>query len=433
MKTGDLLALVWSNLRRMKARVLMTALGVVVGTAAVVVLISLGAGLQRQALRSLGSGAEEIRITGSMEMGGDAGLNRRSSAAEQRAVMDGALLARVEALPGVAWVVAFEPLVAPLDVEAGRMCARSVRVLGLEPEDLGRLGMEAASGTLDLQRGRAVIGARVPEILARSVAQRGVDSGTSDLTAESMTLYLTRRGDDGSLVEKAVRVEVAGVLAPRGGSYDFAIYIPQREALELNTWFFAQRRDPERQGYAEVLVKAGDVRLTAETEAQLAGMGLNVFSERERAESVGVYFAELQALLGGIAAISLLVAAFSIANTMLMAIVERTREIGLMKAIGASNGDVMAVFLSEAASIGLLGGLGGVVAGMGVNGAVNLVSGNADFLEQMFGSGMVLRAFTPMWLPFFTVGFAVFVGVASGVYPARRAARMNPIAALKLG
>lgn len=434
MNTRDLLGLILSNLRRMKGRVLMPALGVVVGTAAVVVLISLGAGLQRQALHSLGSRALELRITGGVEVtGNSASPEGGSPAGPASKIVDAAVLDRVEALPGVTKIVVAEPVIAPLDVVSGRMCVRALRVVGVHPEDLAYLGGEVRAGTLELRRGQALIGSRVPEILARSVHQRETDPGEPDLVGELLTLFLSRRSDDGMLMEKTVRLEVAGVLAPRGSGHDFTIYIPLREALELNTWFFAQRRDPARQGYLDVLVKADDVRNVDTIERQLANMGLRVFSDREYTESIGAYFTELQAVLGGIAAISLLVSAFSIANTMLMAIVERTREIGLMKAIGASNRDVMAVFLGEAGSIGLVGGLMGVLAGLGINGLLNLTGGNAELLEQMFGSGTTLRAFTPAWLPVFSVGFAVVVGIASGIYPARRAAQMSPIDALKLG
>ncbi len=428
MSLRDLLPLVWSNLNRMRGRVLMTILGVVVGTAAVVVLVSLGAGLQRQALRSLGSGATEIRITG------DTTFSTGTSPARADArIFDDTLLARVESLPGVENVTPFEPVMAPLDVQAGRLCARSLQVRGIDPERFEQLGLRAASGSLTLERGQAVLGARIPESLARHLPQQERAAGPPELVGETLTLYLSRQGADGTYIEKIVRLEVVGVLAPHNSHYDFAIYIPEREALALNGWFLTQRRDPARQGYPEVVVKVADVRETAEVEAQLAALGLNPFSDREQAESLGAYFNELQRLLGGIAGVSLLVAAFSIANTMLMAIYERTREIGLMKALGATHRDVMLVFLTEAGAIGLLGGGLGVAVGLGVNGLINLLGGESPLVRQMFGAGTSLRAFTPLWLPPFAVGFAVLVGVLSGIYPAQRAARLTPLRALKLG
>jgi len=145
--------------------------------------------------------------------------------------------------------------------------------------------------------------------------------------------------------------------------------------------------------------------------------------------------------LGGIGAVALLVAAFGIANTMVMAIYERTREIGLMKAVGATNQDVMSVFLTEAGSIGFLGGVGGVLLAMGVNAVINvagqslLSQGGGGFMPV--GPGMAgqeaakaLTA-TPLWLPIFAILFATLIGVASGIYPAIRAAALSPIHALK--
>ncbi len=426
MLLGDLIALIAENLRRIMGRAVMTALGVVVGTAAVVILISLGAGLRRQALQSLGSGATEIRITGGMDTSLTRSPTRRPSAGDARGVADAALLSRIEALEGVAWVIGFEPLMASVDLESGYACLSSVRVLGLNPGQAGLLEFNIADGAIDLQRGHAVLGARVADSL-------GYSDATHELVGRPLRLYMARFGEDGTLMERAVPLEVAGVLAPRGSMYDFSVYIAEREALALNSWLMVQRRDPARQGYPELLVKVAVGYPVAEVEGHLMAMGLSLFSEYQQAESLGAYFDELQALLGGIAAVSLLVSAFSIANMMSMAIYERTREIGLMKAIGASHRDVMFVFLGEAGSLGLLGGLFGVALGMAVNGLVNTFGDGtaAGLLRGMSGAATGLQAFTPLWLPFVAVGFAVCIGVVSGIYPACRAAKLSPVVALK--
>jgi putative ABC transport system permease protein len=119
-----------------------------------------------------------------------------------------------------------------------------------------------------------------------------------------------------------------------------------------------------------------------------------------------------------------------------MAIYERTREIGLMKAIGATNRDVMSVFLAEAGGIGLLGGIGGVLLGVALGGAVNLVGGTYLAAQAVQGGAAasdlnLTLAYTPPWLPIFALLFATLVGVVSGVYPAVRAAALSPITALK--
>jgi putative ABC transport system permease protein len=127
------------------------------------------------------------------------------------------------------------------------------------------------------------------------------------------------------------------------------------------------------------------------------------------------------------------VAAIGIANTMAMAILERTREIGLMKAVGATNRNVLTVFLGEAAGIGFVGGLGGVLIGWGAGQVINVVA-LAYFAGQAAQSGgppPSMAVYTPAWLPVFALLFATIIGLLSGLYPALRAATLIPVNALK--
>jgi len=122
-----------------------------------------------------------------------------------------------------------------------------------------------------------------------------------------------------------------------------------------------------------------------------------------------------------------------IANTLTMAIYERTREIGLMKALGASNRDVMTIFLGEAGAIGFLGGLGGAVIGLLLSAVANVVYGLYLQSQGTTVSAGASTAITsvPLWLPLAAVLFATAIGLLSGLYPAQRAARLEPVAALK--
>jgi putative ABC transport system permease protein len=429
----DALTLIASNLLRRKGRVAVTALGVIVGTAAVIVLISLGAGLQRQALESLGTGVTELRVMAERGPGAlrSAEPPRGGRSRRDPVILDSTRLAQIEALPGVLWVVPFEPVLGMLDVETGRRCTPSVSVIGLDPHRAEALELAVASGTFDLGRGQVVLGARVTQDLIGSGGPREITAAPATLVGQYLHLYGRRSTGAGEVAERRFRMQIVGILAPRGGRYDYSLFISEREAVDFNGWLLAQRRDPVRQGYAEALVKVADVQTAATVERDLLAMGFNFTSDLQLAETVEAYFGELQALLGGIAAISLLVAAFSIANTMLMAVCERTREIGLMKAIGASDRDIMVVFLGEAGSIGLLGGMSGVALGMALNGLINLGSTELAALRQLFGAGTRLRAYTPFWLPCFTVMFAFVVGVVAGLVPARRAVRLHPLTALK--
>jgi len=151
-------------------------------------------------------------------------------------------------------------------------------------------------------------------------------------------------------------------------------------------------------------------------------------------QGINSFFTIMQIIFGGVGAIALLVAAIGIANTMTMSILERTREIGIMKAIGATNNNILTIFLGEAAGIGFVGGLGGAALGWIISAVINVFASSylaSQASSNGYMSSAPIATSTPFWLPVFSIVFATLVGLLSGLYPSLNAATLVPVDALK--
>ena len=175
---------------------------------------------------------------------------------------------------------------------------------------------------------------------------------------------------------------------------------------------------------AEVFVD--DMENVTQVQEQLAAMGYRVNSQMDFLESSRQQSNMVQAVLGGIGAVSLFVAAIGIANTMMMSIYERTKEIGVMKVLGCDMGNIRNMFLIESGFIGFMGGTIGVALSYGVSAIVNRF---VNMSQSMGLSGDLSRI--PPWLSMAAIGFAVFVGMAAGFMPAVRAMKLSPLAAIR--
>lgn len=244
---------------------------------------------------------------------------------------------------------------------------------------------------------------------------------------------LQKYSQDGTTTTRTLNLEVAGVLKETKGEADGAIYLPESMINQLNDWILGKKIDRNKQGYDRVIVRAVKPEDTVEITKQINDMGYQAWTPQSTVQGINSFFTIMQLVFGGVGAIALLVAAIGIANTMTMAILERTREIGIMKAIGATNNNVLSIFLGEAAGIGFLGGIGGVALGWLICAIINVFS--SSYLSSqgggMMGGTQPIATAMPFWLPIFSVLFATVVGLLSGLYPALNAATMIPVNALK--
>ena len=444
MSFFDLLFLILDNLGRRKARVALTAVGVVIGTAAVVVLVSLAIGLQRNATQQLGGIGDLTQIQVMPNYGEYpggpgpvrvevAGPGGPGSPPPGQVLITNQSLVDLATIPGVVAVIPRDYLQTGSRLNYNRLENYS-QLIGIGVSDLGILGLNAKEGSLALGKGTVVVGAMVGQGFYDPKPRPGQEPPSPpELLGANLKLTLMKWTQDGTEIRKTVPLVVTGVVAESRGESDYSIYLPLEELTAFNEWATGRRVNRNRDGYSQAIVKVEDVSQVLDITEQITSLGYQAYTPQSFVQGINSFYVVLQVIFGGVGAIALLVAAIGIANTMAMAILERTREIGLMKAIGATNRDVLSVFLGEAAGIGFIGGLGGVLFGWSAGQIINVLAMAylAGQAAQTGGLPPTVAVYTPLWLPVFTLVFATIIGLLSGLYPALRAATLIPVNALK--
>ncbi len=194
-----------------------------------------------------------------------------------------------------------------------------------------------------------------------------------------------------------------------------------------NIWDILDREEDESQ-YSSIYVRVDDIRNMDPVKEKLRGKGLHVFSISDQLEEIKQGFLIMDSILGAIGAVALLIAALGIINTMIMSILERTREIGIMKAIGGSDREIKTIFFVEAGAIGFIGSIFGLILGWLFTKVANFVINNYVIPDNEISVSLF---YFPAWLIFGAIAFSILISLAAGLYPAIRAARIDPVKALR--
>jgi putative ABC transport system permease protein len=470
MKAYDMAELAVRNLRESILRNSLTTVGISVGVASLVAMLSLGIGLQKLAGRRLQKSGlfDTVVVTSRRDLRGfSRDQEENGPAPADSPALDEPARRKIAQLPDV--------LEAYPDIRF---------ITELHYEDKPYLTMMAGlpfsaknNDAFDGMQGNFFSSETAPEvILQKSFAAQllgkapkagGEDLSVTELAKPLLGKQLTMRyaertaspipdatakknppvaksvensnpaGTAYSVISHEETLKIVGVcdLDPDSmrGQARARVFLPLKLAQNLHVMQPSDLRDTTNLASGTPAYLTVEVHVKSPTQVQavedaIKKMGFNTFSIVDATRSLRQFFAVLDLFLGIFGSLALAVASIGIINTLVMAILERRREIGIMKAIGASDGDVKGLFFAEAGVMGVFGGVVGVALGWTIVRVINLGK-NVYMKRQHFPREQIW--FVPWWLVLGAIGFAIVVSLLSGLYPASRAARLDPVQALR--
>ena len=415
---GDIVRGALLNLRRRPVRNILTAGGVLIGIVTLVAMVSFGVGVQIEVQRNFETvGLENVFVRPQFAEG-DEFDPFAPPKPEQPITPD--VVARIEAIPEVTAVT--PSLVLPQGIDLTLTLddtAQPIRV-----SEGGESRFSFGDTTETMAGSRLADGQSAGVVLVAGLADKFLAEGETydDLIGQPVTLTARLpRGETADFPTTIIGVRDSF------GSRTIDLGLAEREAIKA--WWFGQPDILQTEGYDLLMVRAVELgAVTAVIEA-IEEMNLSVQSLEAILDVANQVLALLQALLGSVGALALLVAALGVANTMMMAIYERTREIGILKALGASRGEIRSMFTVESAMLGLLGGVFGLFFGFLLGRFVDWVAHRYLINEGITGIGPL--SVIPWWLAAGAILFAILIGILAGIYPAARAAKLDPVKALR--
>lgn len=473
MKISDEISLSARNLLRRKGRTALTLVGVVIGTCMVVLMISLGIAQTKtneEMLQSWGD-LTQVQIYGYGMMQGSDG---------KPLYLDDAAIASIKQIPHVS---AATPYAQGYNMEGTITAGRNDRytmniynLIGIDPTALEPMGFTLQSGSWPTNTPASEKSTKLQVLVGASTGYGFEDSRKSynspkryryegqtdasgktlppfvDINKDKMTLTL-KTGDGSTEKTRTWELEVVGVLEPDGAKgywTQSGIVLRIQDMKMLQKVYDDMTKNKEQnKSYDEVYVKVDDLKNVSDVEEAIHELGFsNTYSMNQQREEMQKQVMNSQMIFGGIAAVSLLVAAINIINTMTMAIYERTREIGVMKVLGCELGNIRTMFLLESSTIGFIGGLIGLLISLLASFVLNNLStilamfgqsGGLDLSGMMGGGGYYMMdggggntiSIIPPWLMLAALVFATLVGLVAGILPANKAVKISALEAIR--
>ncbi|HXW55607.1 MAG TPA: ABC transporter permease [Candidatus Cybelea sp.] len=452
MKVRDLTELAARNLREALLRNSLTTIGIAVGVASLVSLCSLGVGLQQFADKRLASSGLFNAVFVAPRMNGRFGRDERQApgSGDRQRALDETARSEILKLPHV--VEAYPEIRFTTEILYAGNPYMSM-VAGIPESDRTDGAFDGMQGAFfsDPRANEAILqiefakqlAAQPQSLIGKNINLRYAErevliDGSPNPTRSAKSDPNSGLSPGFSVIPRQTQLRVVGIVETEpavgfGGIGRGRVLIPEALAEKLSAAQSNDLREILRGGSTSrtfpsltVLVKtASDV---AEAENAIKNMGFSTFSLLDATKNIRLAFTVFDLFLLIFGSLALVVASLGIINTLVMAILERRREIGVLKALGASDRDVRKLFFAEAGAMGCVGGIIGVVLGWLIGQA--LTFGTNVYLHRQDLPSIQISA-VPWWMITMAILFSIVVSLAAGLYPATRAARLNPVEALR--
>ena len=449
MKFKDLIAMALRNLNSRRLRTFLTVLGVVIGATSIIIMLSIGVGFKKinnDFFASLGD-LTVLDVRSDMIWSDEMEQNAR----KDNKKLNNQAVNEIKQVPHVSAVMALYSGYAQL--KSGRL-ESGAQVVAIDPSVMEAFGYKVQKGRLlnaTDKTGGVVLGNGVENFnnYERRIFDKHVD--TMKNVVNMVNLRMDRSNKDGGMYdggfdstdgepkELSEKLKVVGVLEETGDwqksqamimSFDYLEKL-QKDMEKLN---MVKPLNKAKLQYDNIKVKVDDAKNVEAVSAELKDLGYNPTNfYAEMLKQSQQQLVIVQAVFGAIGGIAFLVAAIGITNTMIMSIYERTKEIGVMKVIGASIKDIQKLFLVESGFIGFIGGALGIIISLLLSILFNVLS-RSYFMNEFQGTGATLNpkiSVMPPWLIITALVFSSLVGVIAGYIPARRAMKLSALEAIR--
>lgn len=430
MRNGDFVKMGIKNLWRRKLRTILTILGVIIGTFSIVVMVSLGIAMSEGYKKQLMEMGSLTTITVSSYYYSES-ADGEYQAPKQQELNDN-LVKELEQIPHVKGVTPVQDM--SVQLISGKYQGWAT-VRGIKPEAFNYFDFP------DVEEGRLLTPEDTEQVMVSAYSAYFYNPNSSygdsgydviDIMNDRIQMTVEGYSEDDNFMPTYYRFKPVGKFAESSGDKNGFLYMNidqvkkmKKEAKKsgLKTY--------DSDGYSQIWVNVEDIKYVEEVQEKINAMEYGTNSLADMLKPMQETSNTIQLILGGIGAISLLVSAIGIANTMVMSIYERTKEIGVMKVLGCLVSDIKKLFLFEASMIGLIGGGLGVGLSYFASYLMNKYAGQiGEVLGGIGGTGSDISVI-PVWLALLAMGFAMLIGILSGYFPARRATKIKALEAMR--